>query len=82
MASSRPESHFAIVVFRGTFKARWSCSMPDVLQLYILCVHDFNILNLMKKKTNLFNHVSSLKLSVIFQASFFLEKFDRERKIH
>ena len=53
--------------------------MPDFLQLYILCVHDFNIL---KKKKLPFNHVSSLKLSVIFQASFFLEKIDRERKIH
>ena len=55
--------------------------MPDVLQLYILCVHDFNIVNL-RKKIYLFNHVSSLKLSVIFQASFLLEDFDRERKIH
>ena len=51
MASSRPESNFAIVVFGGIFKARYSCSMPDVLQLYILCVHDFNILDLRKKST-------------------------------
>ena len=45
--------------------------MPDLLQLYILCVHDLNILK--KKILKPFNHVSSLKLSVIFQASFFLE---------
>ena len=25
--------------------------MPDVLQLYILCVHDFNIQDLRKKST-------------------------------
>ena len=50
--------------------------MPDVLQFYVLSVHDFNILNLRKKSTFL------TTCRLIFQASFFLEEFDRERKIN
>ena len=71
MASSRPESNSVIVVAKGIDK---ESKLPRVAQ------DDFNLLNL-RKNIYLFNHVSSFKLSVIVQASFFIGKIDRGRKI-
>ena len=83
MASSRPESNSDIVVFRALLKNVSSLELLNagcVAILYIKCT--WFQYSKFKKKIYLFDHVSSLKLSVIFQASFFLEEFDRERKIH
>ena len=53
--------------------------MPDFLQFYILCVHDFNIL---KKKICRLTMCRLGNFLLSSKRVFFLEKFDRERKIH